>query len=284
MVACLLPAACALQPADLAVTGVTGPSGPVKATDTWTLGCTVLNAGQTAAPATTVRFHYSADSTLDAADVVIGDANVPRLRRSESVAVTFSTSYAVADSSGTAGTHRVFAVVDPSAAIDDGDRSSNTRSLAVKVKYERIVIDTYKPTDGGQGGTTDTIASLFGPGGEAVSAIAEDDNGNPSYFTAARIDWTDPAGFAPGAVLYVRVRGASPSTKGGYAIGLVLDAPDPYDASWFFAADNSADTPYEPDGGTTAGVPDAPVALTIGDRHNRYLSAGEVDWFRLVLP
>jgi hypothetical protein len=285
LLACLPLASCTLLSSDLSVTSVTGPPGPVKAAEPWTLGCVVANLGGLKAPATTVRFYYSADGTLDAGDVQIGvDANVPALAPSASYAVTVPGSYAIADSGGLPGTRRIFAVVDPSSVIGDGDRSNNEGSRVVPVLYERLVIDTYKPTGGGQGGTTDTFASLFDAAGEAGAALAEDDNGNLSYFTAARINLIDPDGFAPGAVLYVKVRGALPATTGGYAIRLVLNAPEPYDDSWFFAADNAADAPYEPDGDTTAGVPDTPVTLTIGERHNRYLDAGDTDWFLLVLP
>jgi hypothetical protein len=154
------------------------------------------------------------------------------------------------------------------------------------VLYKRLVIDTYKPTDGAQGGTVDTVASLFDAGGEAGPAIAEDDNGNLSYFYAARIDYTDPVGFTSGTVLYVRVQGKLPSTSGAYAIRLVLDSPDPYDSSWFdFDPDeNLTDTPYESDDAAPAGIPTNPAILTVGAKLNRFLGAGDIDWFRLVLP
>lgn len=283
LLACLLPAACAPPAAelmaDLSISSISGPSGPVKAIDPWTLGCVVVNLGDTDAPATTVRFYYSADATLDAGDDPIGvDLNVPALSLSASHAVTLPSPYAIADSGGSPGTHWIFAVVDPSSLIADGDPSNNSRSLGVTILYERLIIDTYKPTGGGQIGTTDTFATLFD---STFSWVDEDQDGNPIYTSAARIDYTDPVGYAPGTVLYVKVEGKLPLTSGPYAVRLLIDTPGSYDSSWFYAADNASDTPYENDDPATGG---APVLLTVGEKHNRYLDAGDVDWFQLVLP
>jgi hypothetical protein len=287
--ACLLPASCSLLRADLSVTSVTAPPGPVKATEPWTLGCVVANLGGAKAPATTVRFYYSADGTLDAGDVQIGvDANVPALAPSASYAVTVLESYAIADSGGLPGTRRIFAVVDPSSVIGDGDRSNNEDSRVVPVLYERLVVDTYKYTaTSGQFGQTDTFASLFGVLGEAGPVLAfNDDFVNLAYPLAARIDYTDPAGIAPGAVLYARVQGKTPAVSGNYAIRLVIrqfDLADPYDLSWGFSTP-SDDSGYEPDDATVDGVPMFPVLLTVGGKLNRHLAADDVDWFKLVLP
>jgi hypothetical protein len=285
LLACLLPAACTLSPADLSVVAVTGVSYAVKANETWALGCVVLNAGKTTAPPSTVRFYYSQDATLDAGDVTIGYANVPSLASSASLAVTYSTSYAVAGSGGTPGTHRIFAVIDPSFSVSDEDRSNNTGSLEVKVKYERLIIDTYYPTEPPVGFNTDTYLWLYSDAGTSGPPLDEDDNANvPPYFQYARIDYTDASGIDPGTVLYVRLRGGTPSDSGEYAIRFMIDAVDPYDASWFFPAISATIDDYEDDGGESFGIPINPATLSVGDKLNRYLVAGETDWFQLVLP
>jgi hypothetical protein len=155
--------------------------------------------------------------------------------------------------------------------------------------YNRLIIDTYKPTGGGSLGTTDTFLSLFDASGEAGLPLAEDDNGNPTYVSAARIDYTPPVGITSGTVLYVRVKATTSDGDDPYAIRLVTSVPDPdsYNLSWFFAAaaDADDDLAYEPDDATTGGVPDAPVSLTVDQKYNRFLSGtGDVDWFQLVLP
>jgi hypothetical protein len=283
LLVCLLPVACSLAPADLSVTSLTGPSVAVKADETWALGCVILNSGATAAPATTVRFYYSADAILDAGDVLIGEAGVPSLGPAASVPVTYSGSYAVADSGGNAGTHRIFAVVDPSSAVSDADRSNNTGSLEVKVKYTRLIIDTYNPTNPPTGFNTNTYLWLYSDAGTA-DPLGNEDAGNPSYLLCARIDYTDAFGIDPGTVIYVRLIGSTVSDEGPYAIRFMIDAVDPYGPSWFFAAPSANPDAHEDDGGESAGIPTNPASLPVGGKLNRYLAAVETDWFKLILP
>ena len=78
--------------------------------------------------------------------------------------------------------------------------------------------------------------------------------------------------------------------EGGYAIRVVTSLaapPNEYPAAenWYFTTLNTADTPYEIDDvPQSGGAPTNPVSISIGGKLNRYLTAGDVDWFKIVLP
>lgn len=165
--------------------------------------------------------------------------------------------------------------------------------------YPRIIIDTYNATGGPS--SVPTFISLFADTGDPTLdvspslwnddvdpytvdappiSIAENRAGNPTEPTFARIDYT--AGLQAGTY-YIRVRAAASWGNGPYAIR-VLVAPDEDYTSWRFAVLNNPD-PYEPDDPPqSGGVPSDPEPIAIGERLNRYLTAGDVDWFVLTLP
>jgi hypothetical protein len=173
--------------------------------------------------------------------------------------------------------------------------------------YPRIVIDTYKPQGGGVG--VDTFITLFDASGDPTTdtspdlwndnnspytvdappiSIAEDDNGNPIFSSYARIDYT---GGLTSGIYYIRVRCQTSTDLGGpYAIRVVeyVDTGGDINAQYpegFFVSNNNSDTPYETDDNpASGGIPTSPITIGIGDRLNRYLTAGDVDWFKLVLP
>jgi hypothetical protein len=169
----------------------------------------------------------------------------------------------------------------------------------------RVVIDTYRPTDPAGPGfiATDPFISIFGPSGDTTLdaspnlwnddtdpytvdgavAIAEDDDGNPTFAKFARLDLLlDPGTY------YIRVRYRTSDLGGAYAIR-IISAPDEIYASWYFAATNPTDVDpglvsYETDDTPpSGGIPTKPVPIVIGERCNRYLDVGDVDWFVLTV-
>jgi hypothetical protein len=279
---------------DLAVMAVQVPAAPVQVGGQFATGAEVKNQGPGDAPASKVSFYLSNDSAFGS-DSFLGDADLPVLGVGETATVAMTGSASVADP----GTHWIFAVVDPDDSIAENDETNNSSSAVVAVIYPRLVIDTYRPTAEGFG-TTDTYLSLFGGGGDPSlesgsalwlpdsSALAEDDGGNPRFVLFARIDHT--AGVAPGTY-YVRLRGATSTENGAYAIRVLTTAdPDAYPSSVYFSGNNQAEVSpsgaaYEiDDNPTSGGIPANPVAIGINTPLNRYLEAGDIDWFKLVLP
>jgi hypothetical protein len=166
----------------------------------------------------------------------------------------------------------------------------------------RVVIDTYKATTAFA--RVDTFISIFGPSGDTTEdvtpnlwngnvspftvdgavAIAEADDGNPLFAKFARLDLLlDPGTY------YIRVRAETSDLEGPYAIR-ILSAPDEDYTLWYFAATNPTDVDpglvsYETDDTPpSGGIPTKPVPIGIGERCNRYLDVGDVDWFVLTVP
>lgn len=166
--------------------------------------------------------------------------------------------------------------------------------------YPRIIIDTYNATSGP--GSVNTFVSLFGSAGDPTLdtnptlwnndtdpytvdapplSIAENRGGNPNDSTFARIDYQD--GLEAGTY-YLRVRAAVSTASGPYAIRVLL-APDEDYASWLFLSYAVNPDGYEPDDAPkSGGVPSNPVPIGVGEKVNRCLAAGDVDWFVLTLP
>ena len=96
---------------------------------------------------------------------------------------------------------------------------------------------------------------------------------------AAMLGWDQltymPSGGAP-------ARGRQLATLGRLAhemliqpgIGRLLDDLRPYEQS----------LPYEDDDASSGNVPSNPIPIAIDGKLNRYLTAGDVDWFTLTLP
>ena len=286
---------------DLAVWTVSVPASAVAADDQWELGATVVNTGTAVAAASSLEYWYSDDGILDGGDVLIGTHPVPALAAGATFADVWSTTYAVADSGGGAGTRRIFAVADGDAAISEPDEANNTSRASVAVLYDRVIIDTYKP--GALINAANTFASLFGPAGDPTTetgtelwnennppytvdapptSIAEADNGNPVHNGCARIDYAD--GLAPGTY-YVRVRGQKSWTVGVYAVRILLAPDDDYSGGgWYFGV-ISDDASYETDDNPpSGGVPTNPVLIAVGGKLNRALTDGDVDWLVFTLP
>jgi hypothetical protein len=276
----------------------------------WTLGATVKNIGGADAGASTIQYQISTKSVLDSSATLIGTKSVPLLAPGATFIDTWSTSFSVVPH----GTYWVFVTADSSGQLSESDATNNTASAAVIITplmYSRIVIDTYLPRFGAPS-SVDTFVSLFGPAGDTTidvpnlwsndnwpyttetSAIAE--NGSTGNY--GRVDYT--GGLAPGTY-YIRVRGVQSQQPGPYAIRVLdtaADSPTGPGWPWYFTALNQPETnplggSYEPDDNPLqGGIPTNPVHIALGQKLNRYLTAGnitvgipgDVDWFVLTLP
>jgi len=285
---------------DLSVLALEAPGEPVRIQDAWPLGATVVNLGGADVANAVVSFHLSDDATLDASDPSIGEASTGPIIAGDSVEVSCPTTVSISQP----GTHWVFAVADPANALAEMNEDNNRLGAPVPVRYPRLIIDTYPATTGPS--SVRTFLSLFDSAGDPTLdtnptlwnndmppwsvdhavAIAEADSGNTLDARYARIDYDRPSqGLAPG-VYYVRARAPLSTLAGPYAIRVLL-APDEDYEGWQFGSYNTADTPYEVDNNpTSGGVPNRPVVIAAGASTglNRYLSAGDVDWFVLTLP
>ncbi len=285
---------------DLSVVALESPGEPVRIQDAWPLGATIGNLGSIDVANAVVSFRLSGDATLDASDPSIGEAATGPILAGASVTVSCPTTVSISQP----GTHWVFAVADPANALVETNEDNNRLGAPVPVRYPRLIIDTYPATTGPS--SVYTFLSLFDSAGDPTLdtnptlwnndtppwsvdhavAIAEADSGNTLDARYARIDYDRPSqGLAPG-VYYVRARARLSTLSGPYAIRVLL-APDEDYAGWQFGSYNIEDTTYEVDNNpTSGGVPTRPVVLGFGreGRLNRYLTAGDVDWFVLTLP
>jgi hypothetical protein len=292
------PPSSSLRP-DIEVSSLATPSSAVAADFQWTLGATVVNTGAGTAATSELEYWYSDNGTLDAGDTLVTVSTIPALGPGASYVDVWSTAYAVEDSGGGPGTHWIFAVADAGGAVGETDETNNLRGKAVVVLYGRLIIDTYRPKTDVI--VTDTFLSLFDAAGDPTTetgtglwyndnppftvdappvSIAEADVGNP-FWNSARIDYE--VGLAPGTY-YIRVRGQRSTTTGVYAVRVLL-VPDDIDYGPWYFSDITDDAEYEVDDNPpTGGIPTNPVVIAIGGKLNRALTAGDVDWLKLVLP
>jgi hypothetical protein len=166
-----------------------------------------------------------------------------------------------------------------------------------------IVVDTYNPTGPIGFSTINWQMDLFDANGDLAAApdydvwstditsdpavLAWSDGSNnldPEHGLYPHISYT--AGIERGVPYYVRVRAALSGDFGAYAIRLLGVEPNPSvprDLSWYFGGENLGDPAGLPlEGGN--GIPTTFQELTLNGKLNCYINAGEVDWFRFVLP
>lgn len=184
--------------------------------------------------------------------------------------------------------------------------------------YSEIVVDTFDPTSPGNGFGFDVVA-LFSSqtiknagnpwqspttasagtlvdasGNQAIdgeSGIGDNINTTTQPYYAY-IDYKPATPLPSGTVLYVRITGYSPTgsstgadTKAGpYGIRVLTKTSSSYT---YFTSVNTTDAPYEPDDAvnSTTGIPTNPAVVTLNSQGlNRYLTVGDVDWVKVVLP
>ena len=114
---------------DLTVTSLTGPASVVRGTAI-ALTDTTRNQGGGAAPVSTTRFYLSANASLDASDVLLGERGVPALAGGASNQATTS----LAIPAGTApGSYYVIVRADDPEAIGETAENNNVRTRVVRV-------------------------------------------------------------------------------------------------------------------------------------------------------
>ena len=158
-------------------------------------------------------------------------------------------------------------------------------SCTLPTHYGEIIIDTYLP-DASMVFSPHTVITLFGPYGEQAAAIATNTGGKPRPYVWARSICADRlCRRLDSGRYYIQVKGNSSTDYGAYAIRILTSLPTPaYSSVDYFSDVNNPDS-YEPDDAVANSIPTHPVAITIGDRINRYLAVGgDVDWFALTLP
>ena len=156
---CCAPPAGSPAAPDLTVSVTTASSGTLALTDPWPFSVVVKNVGAAAAAATTLRYRISSDAVPAGPDIVISVA-VPKL----AVGASFTDPYSglIGDRGLTyPGTNHLTITVDPLGTLPDSDRTNDSTSAVLPLKYDRVVIETYDPA--GAGGSGYTAMELFRP-------------------------------------------------------------------------------------------------------------------------
>lgn len=150
--------------------------------------------------------------------------------------------------------------------------------------YNRIVLDTYKPSGDGGGTLNSTYMELWSSDG--MTLLTSDDSGisRPGGVSAgyAYIDYT--AGLTSGDY-YVLVKASFDTDVIDYAIR-VLAAPSLSYAGWNVGAPTDAATDMPLAGGS--GVPSSFKTMVLNDppndRLSRHIFTSGVNWVKLTLP
>ena len=154
---------------DLIVSALSAPAS-AAAGSTITVSETTRNQGGGAANASATRFFLSANSSIDASDVVLGNRPVPPLAAGESAAGSASL---VIPASTPAGTYYVIAQGDGETAVAETAETNNTRVVSgLKIGADLIVTSVSGPASAAAGATitlTDTTKNQ-GTGTAAASA------------------------------------------------------------------------------------------------------------------
>jgi subtilisin family serine protease/subtilase family serine protease len=135
---------------DLIVPTLTAPATAV-AGGTIDVSDNTKNQGGGSSGASTTRFYWSANTSLDAADQIIGVRVVPVLAAGAGPSVTTAVTV---PAGATTGLYYVIAVADALSAVLETTENNNTRlSTAVKVGPDLVVTATTVPANGAAGGT-----------------------------------------------------------------------------------------------------------------------------------
>jgi subtilase family serine protease len=129
---------------DLVVTSLTLPAG-VTSGSTVTVSDTVKNQGGGSSPASTLRLHLSANSTIDSGDTVLGSRSVPSLApdASSSGQTTVTIPLGLAT-----GTYYVIAESDSTQAIAETQENNNTASRTFQAGADLVVSASTVPAKG----------------------------------------------------------------------------------------------------------------------------------------
>ena len=151
---------------DLSVTVLTMPSN-VGAGSVINVNETTANLGATDAPESTTRYYFSANTTLDASDTLLGSRTVPPLDAGVTSATTLQLT--IPESTAT-GTFYVFANADDAHEIAETVETNNWKRYTVYVGPDLTVADMDFPSAVEVGGTLNVTDSTQNVGGGAAAS------------------------------------------------------------------------------------------------------------------
>jgi subtilase family serine protease len=127
---------------DLIVSALTVPASAAPGS-TISVSDTTKNQGAGGADASTTRFYLSANTSLDASDVMLGSRSVPSLAGGVSDAV----STVLTVPAGTAsGTYSVIAQADAANAVPETGETNNNRSATLKIGIDLVLTAVAAPS------------------------------------------------------------------------------------------------------------------------------------------
>ena len=152
---------------DLAVSALTAPATAV-AGGSITVSDSTKNQGGGMAGASTTRFYWSTNLSLDASDQLIGSRSVGPLAGGASGS---STATIAVPASATAGSYYVIAQADGAGEVPETTETNNTRpSTAIKVGPDLVVTAVSVPSGGTAGGTIAATDSTKNQGAGAAAS------------------------------------------------------------------------------------------------------------------
>ncbi len=150
------------------------PGSTISVTDT------TKNNGASAAPASTTKLYWSANSTYDAGDTYLGSRIVPVLAAGTSNAGATTVTVPV---SACAGTFYIIAVADANNLIAETNETNNTKNKSIKTGVDLIVSAITAPATGGAGQTISVSDTTKNSGGCAAG------NSTTKIYWSANSTW-----------------------------------------------------------------------------------------------
>jgi subtilisin family serine protease/subtilase family serine protease len=152
---------------DLVVSAVTAPAS-LAAGATFSVSETTKNQGSGSAAASTTRFYLSANGSVDAADVVLGNRLIPALAPGASAGASTMLTLPAATP---AGTYYVLAQADAAGAVAETSESNNVdASSSIKVGPDLILTAVSAPSSASAGGIITVTASAKNQGAGTAAA------------------------------------------------------------------------------------------------------------------
>jgi subtilase family serine protease len=151
---------------DLTISGLTGATavgagGPITVTET------TKNAGGGSAGASTTRYYFSTNSTVDASDVPLGSRSVPVLAAGASSANTVT--FTIPANAAT-GTYYLIAQADADGAVAETLETNNIGYLTLRVGPDLVVTNLTVPTSAGAGTAFSVTDTTKNQGGGSAGA------------------------------------------------------------------------------------------------------------------
>jgi subtilisin family serine protease/subtilase family serine protease len=154
---------------DLTLTSVTSPT-TAKNGASISLSANVKNLGTASAPASTIRWYLSTDSTITTADIPLASVSTAALNAGSSRSVSVTTTVPV---DVAAGSYRIGAIVDPDNLVAETNETNNARvstsTTAVSYTADLVMTAVSGPTSGATGQNVTFTGTLANQGAAAVN-------------------------------------------------------------------------------------------------------------------